>query len=67
MEDFQRTTQEFQRTAELPLFPEIPKFAARVQRHEEGRRANSEDEKGTREIENRLRDGFENAQGFQKL
>ena len=46
MEDFQRTTQEFQRTAELPLFPQIPKFGARVQRHEEGRRANSEDKKG---------------------
>ena len=42
---------DFQRTAELPLFPQRPKFAAQVQRHEEGRRANSEDTKGAREIE----------------
>ena len=34
-----------------PLFPQMSDFAARVQRHEDGRRANSEDEKGAREIE----------------
>ena len=46
-----RPTEPQTRPTELPLFPQIPKFAARVQRHEEGRRANSEDEKEAREIQ----------------
>ena len=46
-----RPTEPQTRPTEQPLFPQMSDLAARVQRHEEGRRANSEDEKEAREIQ----------------